>query len=300
MGVREIYADYKELLQKACVDAAVITLPNFLHMESACLAAERGVDIFVEKPLARTAEECQSIVQSAKKNGVKLMVGFYQRFLDRNQVLKSMIDSGVLGDIEFITCELVSSGPFFHRFPPKPVPEWWFDIKKVGGGALLDTCSHAIDLMRWLLNDEASVQYVFLDYKFRLTLEDIAVLFLKFHRGTKALLVTDWFTTRPAQKIALHGTVSSVSLGEHTSEINMKKAVSEVIKNVIRKLLRKEITPYSLSAGSRAYYRELEHFISCLREDEQPLITGKDGFECARVIDEAYNLWRSMNPSKNE
>lgn len=294
MGIKELYRDYQELLQKAKVDAVMITLPNFLHKESACLAAEKGFDIFVEKPLARTAKECESIVQSTKKKNVKLMVGFYQRFLDRNQTLKLMIDSGALGDIELIAYELVGSGPFSHRFPPSPVPEWWFDVKMVGGGALLDTGCHMIDLIRWLINDEASVKYVFLGYKFRLPLEDTAVLSLQFSRGTKAVLMTGWFSTRTAQRIALYGTVGSTSLGELTSDISMKRAVNEVIKNVVRRLLGKNIKPYSLSEVSKAYYKELEHFINCVREDKEPLVKGKDGLECAKLIDDAYQLWRAL------
>jgi len=300
VGVKEIYKDYEELLQKARVDAVVVALPNFLHQESACLAAENGVDIFVEKPLARTSEECRGIMQSAKKNSVKLMVGFYQRFLDQNQVVKSMVDRGVLGDIELIACESVSRGPFFSRFPPSPVPEWWFNVEMVGGGALLDTGCHAIDLMRWLINDEASVQYVFLGYKFRLQLEDTACLYLQFNKGTRATLMTGWFASETTQRIAFYGTAGSASLGKPTSEISMKRAVSEVVKNVMRKLLGKNIEPYSLSKGPKAYYRELEHFIDCVREDKEPLITGKDGLEVAKLIDEAYQLWRSTNPLNKE
>ena len=59
MGVKETYSDYKKLLQKANVDAVVITLPNFLHKKSTCLSAEENVDIFIEKLL-----ECFSITSS--------------------------------------------------------------------------------------------------------------------------------------------------------------------------------------------------------------------------------------------
>jgi len=292
IGVKETYEDYKELLQKASVDGVVITLPNFLHKESACLAAENGVDVFVEKPLARTSEECQSILQSVKENGVRLMVGFYQRFLDRNQNLKFTVENGDLGDVALIVYELMSSSPFSHRFPPSPVPDWWFDAKMVGGGALIDTGSHMIDLIRWLLNDEASVHYVFLGYKFRMPMEDMAVLSLHFRKGAMALLMISWSaSSNPLQRIDLHGTAGSLSLGDLTSTTNTKRVLLEIMKNVARRFQGKEIKPYSLSEASRAYYKELEHFVNCIREDKEPCVTGKDGLECAKLIDEAYRLW---------
>ncbi|MGD8506731.1 MAG: Gfo/Idh/MocA family oxidoreductase [Candidatus Bathyarchaeota archaeon] len=295
MGVKETYRDYKELFKKANLDAVIITLPNFIHKESACLAAEEGLDIFVEKPLARTAKECEKVVQSASKNSVKLMVGFYQRFIDRNRDVKSEIDDGAFGDIELITFELVDSGPFFHRFPPSPVPEWWLDSRKMGGGVLLDTGSHAIDLMRWLLNDNASVKHVYLGYRFRLPFEDTAILLLQFNGGTKAALMAGWFTPRTNQRIAFYGTAKAASLEMFKSEINMKRAANEAIKNVIRKILGREIAPFPLSEISRAYYKEIKNFVDCVREDKEPLVTGKDGLECAKIIDEAYQLGRSMN-----
>jgi len=295
LGIKEVYTDYEKLLQKTDIDAVLITLPTFLHKERACSAAEKGFHIFIEKPLARTAEECQTILHSVKENDVKLMVGFHQRFIDQNQNLKLMMDSGALGDIELIVYEWVYSGPFLHTL--SPVPEWWFDAKKVGGGVLLDTGSHMIDLIRWLFNDEASVQQVFLGYKFQLPLEDTAVLFLSFkNRETKAVLISGWFSRKWMQRVDLHGTAGSISLDLAFSTVSMKKVVREISKNVIRKLLGKEIQPYSLSeSNSRAYYEELKHFINCIREDREPSVTGKDGLECAKLIDEAYDLWRSKN-----
>jgi len=297
MGIKEVYTDYQDLLQKADIDAVVITLPNFLHEASACLAAEKGLDIFVEKPLGRTVEECVSIVRSAKKNNVKLMVGFYQRFLERNRALKATIESGALGDVELISHEVIGSGVFSHRFPPSPVPEWWFDARMTGGGALQDTGCHMIDLMRWLLNDEASVQYIFLGYKFRLPLEDTAILSLQFkNMGTIAVLMMGWFAMDTTQRIAIYGTAGSTSLGELTARISTKRAIKEGIENVAKRLLGEEIEPYSLSEVSRAYYKELQHFFDCVKDNKQPLVTGEDGLECAKLIEEAYLKWQRENP----
>lgn len=289
MGIKEVYGDYRELIQKPTLNAVIITLPNFLHEESVGLAAEEGLDVFVEKPLGRTVQECQNIIQSTKKNGVKIMVGFAQRFLKRNQILKNVIDNGELGTVELAAYQMISGGPFSHRFPPSPVPEWWFDRKKVGGGALLDTGCHMIDLLRWLLSDEMSVQNVILGYKLRLPMEDTAILSVRFKKGTIAVLMVSWLSMahHPVMKIDLHGTASSIS-SDSSAEQDIRKIAWTMSRNLARRLLKKEIEPYS--AADNPYYKELRHFIDCIHQNKETSVTGIDGLECARVIDAAYRL----------
>jgi predicted dehydrogenase len=203
-----------------------------------------------------------------------------------------MIDEGVLGDIEFIVCEWVSSGPFSHRFPPAPVPEWWFDRKMVGGGVLLDMGSHMIDLTRWLVSGNASVDYVFLDHRFGLELEDSAILTLKFKgKSAKATLILGYFAREAVQKVNLYGTAGSVSSEELTPRNVMRYAAKEGIKNFARKLVGREIEPYAYSYYDKSYYQELKHFVDCIIEDKQPLVKSEDVVECAKLIDEAYEVW---------
>lgn len=286
LGVKRLYSSYKDLLNHETLDAAVIALPNFLHKESACMAAEKGLDIFIEKPLARTAEECKDILKRAEKNGVKLMVGFSHRFVERNRRLKSVIEKGFLGDIELIACEYVSSGPFSHRYPPGPVPHWWFDPKKIGGGVLIDVGSHMIDLMRWLTSSDASVRCVFLDYKLRLQMEDKAILVLQ-HKNvkTKSVLMLGWFSLRYRHVINVYGMADSISSEtlEPVRKISVRQGIGKLAWRLVGRDPKQPPSPYE---------EELKHFIGCIREDKKPSVTGDDGLECAKLIDEAYKIWQ--------
>jgi predicted dehydrogenase len=171
----------------------------------------------------------------------------------------------------------------------------------VGGGALIDTGSHMIDLTRWMLNDEASVQNVFLGYKFRLPQEDTVILSLRFKNGgTKAVLMMGWFAMDTTQRIAIYGTAGSTLLEGIAQSVSTKQIIEEGVQNVAKRVLGKRIEPYSLSYVSKAYFEELEHFIDCVRNDTQPSVTGEDGLACAKLIDEAYQLWRSTSPSDKE
>ena len=74
IGVRNVYKNYEDLVKNNQLDAVVISLPNFLHLESAIKAAEAGKDILMEKPLARNVKEGEKILSSVENNGVRLMI----------------------------------------------------------------------------------------------------------------------------------------------------------------------------------------------------------------------------------
>jgi len=147
------YDDYEKLVDSEELDAVIISLPNFLKRESIFYATEEGLDIFVDKPLARNLAEAQEIVRKVNTGNVRLMVGVNYRYFDSVQKVKKMLDEGRVGDVVIATSELIMDGPFSHPLVPKPVPEWWFDKEKSGGGALLDLGYHLIDIFNWMFGD---------------------------------------------------------------------------------------------------------------------------------------------------
>ncbi len=301
LGVKEHYDNYHDLIKKGNLDAVIISLPNYLHKECIFSCAEEKLDVFIEKPLARNSYECQEIIDCIEKNNVKLMVGFFYRFFEEMIELKSLINEGALGDIDYITCAWSNSGPYSPRWPQKPVPEWWFSLEKVGGGALLDQGCHMIDLIRWLLDDEAEVTNIELDHKFNLPLEDKAIMSLKFRKGTRANIMVGWFSKQNSQRIGIYGTMSSkeyMLLNNKFEGANIGKIISVITKNIIDKLLGKQITPYALSTDI-TLFNEIKYFVDCMREEKTPSITAKDGLECAKLIDSAYQMALYTNSREN-
>jgi len=169
LGVENTHEDFRDLIDKESeLDAVVISLPNFLHFDSIMLSLEAGLDIFVEKPLAPSLDECQKIVNSVEKSGRKLMPGHSMRYLDAIIRMKEATDKGHLGSLELLTIESIQNGPLSHGVVPKPISDWWFDPKKSGGGALLDLGYHLIDLFRFFAG-ESKVHFSHLDYKYNLS-----------------------------------------------------------------------------------------------------------------------------------
>lgn len=276
IGVKNVYKDYEDLLKIEQLDAVVISLPNFLHLEGAVKAAEAGKDILLEKPLARNVEEGEKILSSIGNNGVRLMMGYDLRFHPVLREIYDKISDGFFGEVQIVEATNVSGGPFASRSDragPVPVPSWWFNKELAGGGVLLDLGSHMIDLLCWYFGD---VDYVesYLGYMFKMELEDAATCILKFKDGPLATVKVGWFSKDFMQSIQVCGTAKNLWV-----RISPSSSLGTVWKGVKRKL------------GWHNYdanYLELEYFVKCLQKDEQPHPSGEEGLMCQQLVSLAY------------
>lgn len=301
LGIKNLYEDYHDLLSNSSnLDAVVISLPNFLHLESIQLALEAGLNVFVEKPMANTVDECLKIVKLVEKSGRKFMIGHCMRFIDATEKMKDMADIGLIGDVEVITLEQILNGPFAHGAVPTPVPEWWFDPKKAGGGVLLDLGYHLIDLFRFLVGEDCKTLFSCFDHKFNLPMEDEAILILRSSESaTKGIINAGWYqkSVFPEYnfRMVLHGNAGYISSDNLVPKNIYLHAVKEGTKNLLRKVVGKKIKPLAYSYYYEAYYKELQHFFDCIMNDSNPSISATDGLKTIELIEEAYK-----NHNKNQ
>jgi len=293
-GIKNVYEDYHDLLNNSLnLDAVVISLPNFLHLESIQLALEAGFDVFVEKPMANTLDECRKIVKWVEKSGRKFMIGHCMRFIDATEKMKAIADLGQIGDLQVVTLEQILNGPFAHGAVPTPVPEWWFDPKKAGGGVLLDLGYHLVDLFRFFLGEDSHVLFSCFDYKFNLPMEDGAILLLRSSESdVKGIINAGWYqkSVFPEYnfRMILHGNAGYISSDDLVPRNIYLHAVEEGMKNLLRKVVGKRIKPLSYSYYYEAYYKELQHFFDCIMNDSNPSVSATDGLKTVEIIEEAY------------
>jgi predicted dehydrogenase len=293
MGVKQLYSDYKDLLKSANVDAVVITVPNFMHMETICEAAELGKHIFVEKPLARSVDECEKIIGVAKGQSVRLMVGHNYRFFDCVEKLKDDFERGRVGDVELATLEVVLNGPFAPSVEPTPVPEWYFSKDNLGMGCL-DSGYHLIDLFQWFFGD-AEVLYADLGYRYHLPYEDSAIVVLRSKIGsTRGVLNVGWFSKAifPAFdfRMILHGTAGFTSTDSYTPKNLYLHAAKEGVKNVFRRSLGRKIRPLTYTYYYASYAKELQYFFDCIKNNSEPAVTPESAKKNIAIIERIYQL----------
>jgi predicted dehydrogenase len=128
------------------LDGVVIATPSALHAEQACAALERGLAVFCQKPLGRTAAETRTVVEAARAADRLLGVDMSYRFVEAFRTAREVVRSGDLGEI--LGAELV-----FHNAygPDKP---WFYDPYLAGGGCVVDLGVHLVDLAVWTLDLE--------------------------------------------------------------------------------------------------------------------------------------------------
>jgi len=293
LGIENLYKDYLELIDNNPeLDAAVISLPNFLHFDGAKSALESGFNVFVEKPMATTVEECKEIVELVKKSDKKFMVGHSLRFLEAVERLKDSLDKGHIGKLEIVTMESIQNGPLSHGLIPRPVSDWWFNPKKSGGGALIDLGYHLIDLFHFFTG-ESEVLFSCLDHKYNLPVEDGATVILRSPQSdTRGIINVGWFEKTIFPKfnfrLILHGNADYISTDEFVPKNPYTYAVKEGIKNFLRRMIGKKIRFLSYSYYYESYYKELEHFFECIRQDLDPSVSALDGLKTIETISRAY------------
>jgi predicted dehydrogenase/nucleoside-diphosphate-sugar epimerase len=131
----------------ASVDAAIVVLPHNLHSPVSCDLMQKNMHVFCEKPMATTRAEAEAMLRCAQEHAVHLGIGNIYRFYWTSQRVKEIVASRELGDLVSFHIE---EGKMFYW----PTPSgFYFDKEKAGGGVLIDTGSHILDLLLWWLQD---------------------------------------------------------------------------------------------------------------------------------------------------
>ena len=294
----QAYDDYEKLVDSEELDAVIISLPNFLKRESIFYATEKGLDIFVDKPLARNLAEAQEIVRKVNAGNVRLMVGVNYRYFDSVQKVKKMLDEGRVGDVVIATSELIMDGPFSHPLVPKPVPEWWFDKEKAGGGALLDLGYHLIDIFNWMFGD-LELEFSTLGYRFGLPIEDSATVVLKSTRnGVNGIVNSGWFSKMIFPnfnfRINLNGTVGYVSTDHFAPRNLYLHAIKEATLNLFRRAVGKRVHYLSYTYYYASFFKVLDQFFEAIREDTSIPVSLESQLEVMKAIETVYRQNRGF------
>jgi len=141
------YEDFDEMLSKEKLDVLYILLPPYAHRGQFEKAAEQGINIFIEKPIAITSERGRSMVDAARKAKIKTHVGFHMRYGTAVRKLRKMIDSGQAGR------PVLFNGRYMCNSLHTP---WWIDVNRCGG-QIFEQAIHLYDMCRYLFGHPKSV-----------------------------------------------------------------------------------------------------------------------------------------------
>ncbi|GAB2762917.1 Gfo/Idh/MocA family protein [Salinimicrobium soli] len=134
----------KELISDPNLDGIVIATPSAMHAQQSIEALNSGKAVFCQKPLGRNSEEVRKVVAASKKADKFLAVDLSYRYTKAFKAIFDLIKNGEIGDIYAV--DLV----FHNAYGPDK--EWFYDIKRSGGGCVMDLGIHLVDMALWTLN----------------------------------------------------------------------------------------------------------------------------------------------------
>ena len=184
------YRDWRELLDREDLGAVIVAVPPQAHREPVVAALGRGLPVYLEKPIARTAEDAAEIVAVAKSTGTVCAVGYQWHALDLLGDLPPLLAGQQIGLLLGTSIGPTQSRP-------------WFVDMRAGGGNLLERGSHHLDLARTVAGEVASVQTA--AGRVRLArsggeggdIDDALTMMLEMTSGALATIVVGW--TKPGQ-----------------------------------------------------------------------------------------------------
>lgn len=288
----KIYSDYNAMIDSEDLDAVIISLPNFLKKDSIICAAKKNLAIFVDKPIARTFSEAEEIMRVAIENKATLMVGVNYRYFGSVQEVKRIVDKGEIGDIVIATSDLIMDGPFSHSLVPRPVPEWWLDKEKAGGGALLDLGYHLLDIFGWIFG-KMELEFATLGHRYGLPVEDGATVVMRStETDTRCIINVGWFSRTIFPnfnfRVNLHGTVGHVSTDHFAPRNLYLHAAKESVRNLCKKVVGMEVDRLSYTYYYASFAEILSQFFEVAGDRAESPVSLEGQLAIIKIIEDVY------------
>ncbi|MFN3820716.1 MAG: Gfo/Idh/MocA family protein [bacterium] len=278
-GIPTWFDQPEALFQHTRLDCVLIATPTITHTALSRMALEYGVDVLLEKPLARTLGEGLAIREAVEKSGKILMVGMNHRFRPDILHLQKVIEEGQLGEI------IMVRGGWLKQLGTWGRPYWFADPRMSGGGVMMDLGLQMIDLTLYLLDypEVVDVSANISHKALELEVEDSAALFIRFSNNISFLLEVSWANCDDHDKAYLWFS------GTHgVATLNPLRIVFRQLDHTVKSKLPSFGDEVKLYKNS--YRAELAHFLTCVQTRQPP---GSDIYEALTVMKVVEQVYRS-------
>lgn len=204
------YTDYKQLLKSSEIDVVSICTPTYLHAEMVIEAAKSGKHVVTEKPMAITLSDADMMIETCRKNKVKLFVVKQNRYNPPITKLKEALDEGRFGKIFYGKTTV-----FWQRDQKYYDEHVWFRNRHMGGGVLINQASHNIDMLCWLMGPVESVFAKVDTFTHMAETEDFGLGMVRFKSGALGIIeaTTCVYPKNLEGSVTIFGENGSVKVG---------------------------------------------------------------------------------------
>jgi predicted dehydrogenase len=290
------FTDYYKLLETSDINIVNLCLPPSLNEKITLAAAEAGKHVIVEKPMAINLKQADKMITACRNAKVKLGVILPCRFDDDTQRAKRLIEEGKLG-------KLFLGNAFTNWYRTKEYFEtaaWRKTWEGQGGGALMNQAIHAIDLLQWFMGPVKSIYGLIDTAVHSIDVEDLSVAILRFKNNAVGVIEgsTAAYPGFP-RKVEVCGEKGTVIIKVQGIEL---VAIIGADMEIHGAFEQDYINKRDMDASSGPVHltyefhrRQLEDFISAVRENREPSVNGEEGRKSLEIIRAIY---RSSNIGK--
>ena len=273
------YTNYIEMLETENPTLVAIATESGEHAKIAIECIKRGVNVIIEKPIALSLKDAQTIIDLSKEYNVKVAACHQNRFNKAIQKIRGAVESNKFGRIFHGTAHIRwNRGLSYYEQAP------WRGTWEQDGGALMNQCIHNIDLLRWMMGKEivevtAYTDKLNHDY---INADDLGIALIKFKNGSYGIVegTTNIYPKNLEETLYIFGEKGTVKAGgssvnklevwrfENEDEDSILEENSEVHKNV-----------YGL--GHTPLYKDI---IEAINEDRDPYVSAQDGYNALELV----------------
>jgi predicted dehydrogenase len=246
----------------------ILCTPPSTHEELACNFLQQGIPVLCEKPLTCNTPSALRMLATAREHDTLLAMATKFRYCEDVVRAKSLLDSGILGDV------ILFENAFTARVDMRE--RWNSDPAISGGGVLIDNGTHSVDLVRYFLGPIAEVHAVEGKRVQTTAVEDTARIFVKSTQGVMGSIDLSWTLNKELESfIDVYGSHGTIRVGWKESKYRQSSSPDWV---VFGKGYDKV----------QAFRSQIENFCKAIRKEEPLLITAEDAIASVEVIEAAY------------
>ena len=277
------YDTVDELLSDPTIDAVSVCAANVAHAEISIKALDAGKHVLCEKPMAVNLQECEAMVEAAKRNGKNVMIGQNQRFAKAHAKAKELIAQGAIGKVLTFRTTFGHGGPETWSIDPGK-STWFFDKSKAAMGAMADLGIHKTDMIQYLLGSRiARTQAVLATLDKRdaggnlIGVDDNAICIYQMENGVIGTMTASWtYYAAEDNSTVIYGTKGELRIYDDPNYA--VRIISSDGTRVNYEIDQIQTNDHQTSSGV------IDSFIKSLVENIPPEIPGEDVLHAMKAV----------------
>jgi len=277
------YEAFEDMVEECKPDAVIVCTPPICHPKMCIELLNRQIHVLCEKPFSIDIQNAYHMISAARKNGVKLTMASKFRFVEDVVRAKSMVASGILGELVLFENVFASRVDMGSRWNSMPAIS--------GGGVLIDNGTHSVDLMCYFLGPLSEVHVLEGKRSQNLQVEETVAMFVRSMDGVIGSIDLSWSIDKQrGSYLDIYGSRGAISIGwKESKHLDYSRKDWVVFGRGYDKL--------------QAFSSQIENFSKAICGEEPLLLTDEEALGSVRVMEAAYRAlrqsrWVSVAPAR--